>query len=79
MILHIFAGVAIAGISVTTGTIDMELAPEGNAAPYLAGASLVTNLGAGLAPLAGGRFADFFNARAFNINVEWVDPSRALA
>ena len=50
VILHIFAGIAIAGINVATGVIGMKLAPAGNAAPYLAGASLATNLGAGLAP-----------------------------
>ena len=78
VILHVFAGVAIAGINVATGVIGMKLAPAGNAAPYLAGASLATNLGSGLAPLVGGRFADFFSVRAFNVGVEWVDPSRIV-
>ena len=79
VILHIFAGVAIAGINVATGVIGMKLAPTGNAAPYLAGAALATNLGSGLAPLVGGRFADFFSVRSFNVGVEWVDPSRIVA
>ena len=78
VILHIFAGIAIAGINVATGVIGMKLAPTGNAAPYLAGASLATNLGSGLAPLVGGRFADFFSVRAFSINVEWIDPTRTV-
>ena len=76
--LHVFAGVAMAGINIGTGAIGMKLAPEGNAAPYLAGASLATNLGAGLAPLAGGRFADFFSVRAFSIGVEWIDPTSTV-
>ena len=79
VILHIFAGVAIAGINVTTGAIGMKLAPTGSAGPYLAGASLATNLGAGIAPLVGGRFADFFSVRAFSVRVEWIDPSRTVA
>ena len=78
VILHVFAGIAIAGINVTTQSIGMKLAPTGDAGPYLAGASLATNLGAGLAPLVGGRFADFFSVRAFSISVEWIDPQRAV-
>ncbi len=78
VVLHIFAGIAIAGINVATGVIGMKLAPSGGAAPYLAGASLATNLGAGLAPLVGGRFADFFSVRAFSISVEWIDPMRVV-
>ena len=77
-ILHVFAGIAIAGINVAAGVIGMKLAPAGNAAPYLAGAALATNLGSGLAPLVGGRFADFFSVRSFNVGVEWVDPSRIV-
>lgn len=78
VILHVFAGIAIAGINVTTQALGMKLAPPGNAGPYLAGASLATNLGAGLAPLVGGKFADFFSVRAFNVSVEWIDPQRAV-
>ncbi len=78
VVLHIFAGVAIAGINVATGVIGMKLAPTGSAAPYLAGASLATNLGSGLAPLIGGRFADFFSVRAFSVSVGWIDPSRTV-
>lgn len=78
VVLHIFAGISIAGINVATGVIGMKLAPTGNAAPYLAGASLATNLGSGLAPLVGGRFADFFSVRAFSISVEWIDPTRTV-
>ena len=78
VILHVFAGIAIAGINVATGVIGMKLAPADNAAPYLAGASLATNLGAGLAPLVGGRFADFFSVRAFYISVGWIDPTRTV-
>ena len=75
VVLHAFAGIAMAGINVTTGAIGMKLAPRGNAAPFLAGASLAASLGAGLAPLVGGRFADFFSVRAFSISFEWIDPN----
>ena len=77
-VLFIFYGIGTAGVNVAMGAIGMKLAPEGNATPYLAGASLATNLGAGISPLLGGRFADFFSVRAFNINIEWIDPTQTL-
>lgn len=76
--LHVFYGIGTAGVNVAMGAIGMKLAPEGNATPYLAGASLAANLGAGISPLLGGRFADYFSVRAFNINVEWIDPTQVL-
>ena len=41
-------------------------------------ASLSMSLGAGISPLLGGRFADFFSVRAFSVTVEWIDPTRSL-
>jgi len=78
VILHIFAGAATAGVTLTVGTIGLKLAPQGQATPYLAGASLATSLGAGLGPLVGGLMADFFSARQFTVNFAWADPTRAL-
>jgi len=78
VILHIFAGVAAAGVSVTVGTIGLKLAPQGRSTPYLAGAALATNLGAGLGPLAGGLFADFFSARELSLDFTWADPAQTF-
>ena len=77
-ILHVFYGIGTAGLNVAMGAIGMKLAPEGNATPYLAGASLAANLGAGISPLLGGQFADFFSVRAFNINIQWIDPTQTV-
>ena len=78
VILHIFAGIAAAGVTLAVGTIGLKLAPQGQATSYLTGASLATNLGAGLGPLCGGLFADFFSVRQFAIDITWIDPTRAL-
>ncbi len=75
--LHIFAGVANAGINVATATLGMKLAPERGATAFLTANSLAVNLGAGIAPLIGGYFADFFDVRSFQINVEWISPDTA--
>jgi MFS family permease len=78
VILHLFAGVASAGVGLTTGTIGMKLAPEGRSTAYLAVAALATNLGSGLGPLLGGQFADFFDVRSLSLTFSWIDPTRSL-
>jgi MFS family permease len=77
--LHIFAGISNAGVSLTLGTIGLKLSPRGEATPFLAGASLATNLGAGLGPLVGGFMADFFAVRQLNFNISWVSPSGGVS
>lgn len=72
--LHIFAGIATAGVTITVGTIGLKLAPRGEATSYLAGASLATNLGTGLGPVLGGFLADFFSPRQLNLIFVWSDP-----
>ncbi|MBN2186896.1 MAG: MFS transporter [Dehalococcoidia bacterium] len=74
VILHAFAGIANAGVTLTVGTIGLKLAPRGETTSYLAGVSLATNLGAGLGPLCGGLLADFFSVRQLNLTLTWVDP-----
>ncbi|MBN1862184.1 MAG: MFS transporter [Dehalococcoidales bacterium] len=74
-VLHIFAGIANAGATLTVGTIGLKMAPKGEATSYLAASSLATNLGAGLGPLVGGLMAIFFSTRQLNINVSWMAPA----
>lgn len=74
VILHIFAGIANAGVTLTVGTIGLKLSPPGEATSYLAGASLATNLGAGLGPLCGGLLADFFSTRQLDLTFTWTSP-----
>ena len=78
VILHIIAGVATAGVTLSIGTIGMKLAPRGQGTSYIAAAAIATSLGAGIGPLLGGLFADFFSVREFSINIAWVDPTRTL-
>jgi MFS family permease len=78
VVLHAFAGIANAGVSLTIGTIGLKLAPQGESTPYLAGASLATNLGAGLGPLFGGLLADFFATRQLNLTFTWISPASSV-
>ncbi len=74
VILHIFAGIANAGVTLSVGTIGLKLSPQGEATSYLAGASLATNLGAGLGPLCGGLLADFLSTRQLDLTFTWTSP-----
>jgi MFS family permease len=74
VILHMLAGIAAAGVTLSTSTIGMKLAPEGKATAYLAGAGLAISIGSGIGPLLGGRFADFFSMREFSLTFTWIDP-----
>jgi len=78
VVLHIFAGIATAGVTLAVGTIGLKLAPKGEATSYLAGASLATNLGAGLGPIMGGLLADYFSSRQLNLLFTWSDPDSAI-
>jgi len=76
-ILHIFAGIANAGVTLTVGTIGLKMAPRGQATSYLATSSLATNLGAGLGPLVGGLLTVFFSMRQIDLGLTWAVPEGA--
>ena len=78
VILHILAGIAAAGVILSTGTIGLKLAPKGQATAYLAAAGLATSLGVGLGPLLGGYLADFLSVRQLSLIFEWISPIRSI-
>ncbi len=68
IIIHIVIGLSSAGVSLASGNISMKLAPEGQATSYLAANTIVNSIAAGIAPILGGKFADFFANR----QLDWV-------
>ncbi|MCY3921341.1 MAG: MFS transporter [Chloroflexi bacterium] len=76
--LHFLIGIASAGINLSSTTIRMKMAPQAQSTSYLTGASLAASLGAGIGPILGGAFVDFFSVRRFEISIEWVDPARTV-
>jgi len=60
VIIHMVMGISTAGVTLASATIGLKLAPRGEATSYLAANSLVNSLAAGIAPVLGGLFADFF-------------------
>jgi MFS family permease len=74
IVLHVFMGMAAAGVSLATSNIAMKLAPRGGGTAYIAANALIASFAAGLAPIIGGLSADFFAARELSFHVLWRDP-----
>jgi len=75
VIIYILLGVSTAGILLATGNMGMKLAPRGQATPYLATYNLVNSLSLGIAPLLGGKLADFFAQRELSLSLRWISPA----
>ena len=77
-VLHIFAGVAAAGVTLTMSTLTLKVAPEGKATPFLGVAGIAASIGAGIGPIAGGLMADYFSVRSLDLDLSWTSPSGVL-
>lgn len=76
--LHLLMGFAVAGVTLATANISLRLSPKGSATAYVASAALASSLAAGVAPLLGGLFADFFASRRFEIVTRWTSPEAVV-
>ncbi|MDP2618994.1 MAG: MFS transporter [Hyphomicrobiales bacterium] len=77
--IHLLMGFATAGVTLASSNISLELAPRGDATAYLASVSVVNSLAAGIAPIIGGLFADFFAAQELSVVVRWSSPEAEVA
>jgi len=75
IVIHVILGIATAGTTLATGNIGLKLAPQGSALSYLSAVSLVNSLAAGIAPILGGQFADFFTLRNLSLSVAYDSPN----
>jgi len=74
--IHIVMGLASAGVSLASGNIGLKLAPQGQATSYLATNTIVNSVAAGIAPILGGKFADFFAGRELAWTLKYTTPTR---
>ena len=79
VLIHIFTGIATAGITLASGNIGLKLAPMGQGAAYLAASGLITNLAAAIAPIIGGMSVDFFTSKEFSLTLRWASESQLVA
>ncbi len=78
VLMHLLLGVALAGVNIGVTSLRMKMAPANQGTSYMAAASLSLNIGAAIAPLIGGAFADIFETRSFRIAIQWIDPNSVL-
>jgi len=74
VIIHIVMGLSSAGVSLASGNISLKLAPQGQATSYLAANTIVNSVAAGIAPILGGKFADFFSGRELEWTLKYTSP-----
>lgn len=77
--LHVVLGVATAGVALAGSTIALKLAPAGKGTAYLAMNGMVAALGAGIAPLLGGLFADTLAAQEMAFTLTWAGTGGMLS
>jgi MFS family permease len=75
IVLHLFMGASVAGVTLTSTNIALKLSPRGTATAYVAASATVTAVAAGLAPILGGLLADFFANRRLELLLRWSNPS----
>ena len=74
VIIHIVMGLAGAGVALASGNISLKLAPKGQATAYLATNTIANSIAAGIAPILGGKFADFFSTRQLAWTMTYTSP-----
>ncbi len=79
IVIHVVMGLSSAGVSLASGNISMKLAPEGKATTYLAANTIVNSVAAGIAPILGGKFADFFAGRQLEWTLKYTGPAKEFS
>ncbi|MHA2061537.1 MAG: MFS transporter, partial [Candidatus Sifarchaeia archaeon] len=74
IVIHILMGLSSAGVSLASGNISLKLAPKGSATAYLAANTIANSIAAGIAPILGGKFADFFSGRQLDWVLKYTSP-----
>ena len=76
--LHIFAGIAAAGVTLTMNTLALKLAPDDKATPFLGVAGMAMYIGAGIGPIVGGLMADYFSVKTLRFDISWMSPGEVI-
>ncbi|MDB5710332.1 MAG: transporter [Sphingomonas bacterium] len=74
-LLHVLMGASVAGVTLSSTNIALKLSPKGEATAYVAANALAVSIAAGIAPVIGGLFADFFANRHLELLLRWSSPS----
>lgn len=72
VLIHVLAGISMAGMLLCAGNIALKLAPQGKATAYLATNALVSGMAAAIAPILGGIAADWFAKKELRLALTWT-------
>lgn len=72
--LHVFAGVAASGVTLTMNTLALKVAPAGKGTPFLGVSGIAMSIGGGIGPILGGVMAEYFSERSLGLNLVWESP-----
>lgn len=73
-LIHVFLGVAVAGVSIASFNIAFKLAPSADATKYLAVNGALASIGMGIGPILGGALADVLALMELSLNFRWLSP-----
>ncbi|RXK83746.1 MFS transporter [Filimonas effusa] len=74
VVIHLFSGVATAGVNLSITNIGLKLAPKEDAIVYLSVKNIVTAFFSSMGPVVGGLLADYFTNRSLLITAQWSGP-----
>ncbi len=72
IIIYILIGISQSGVTLATGNITLKLAPKGSASVYLSVNGMINAFMAGIAPIIGGFFADYFSEKKLSLILNWT-------
>lgn len=75
VVIHVFTGIATAGINLAVTNIGLKLSPKQHAVVYLSSKNMITSMFASLGPIVGGWMADYFVDRSLTVNASWASPA----
>jgi MFS family permease len=73
--IHVVTGISNAGVNLSITNLGLKLSPKNDAIVYLSVRNMVLSVFGSLAPLLGGKLADYFMHRSLTVNLEWTSPS----
>ena len=71
-LVHIFSGVALAGVFIASFNIAYKLCPSGDATAYLAVNGTLVSMGMGVGPILGGLLADTLESMELSLTFRWL-------
>ncbi len=86
ILIHIFMGIALSGVTLASGNISMKLAPKGKATTYMVAQGLASSMAAFISPIIGGQCIDYLKGHEFSFSfnlirhgVETIIPALSLS